>query len=104
MKFTFEASDIKAGLFVVRQPRNGKPYCDLDFARTVVFKIGYTFALGIPKWGVCNVLTDGLYQPIGDTEQDVADWLNNNEHGFEPLSKKEMMTLMEHTMQGFIQV
>lgn len=104
MKFIFEPHDIKAGLFIVRKPMNGKTYKDLDFARTVVFKIGYTFEDSIPKWGICNVLTDGLYSAIGQTEEDVADFLNKDKHGYEPLSKKEMMILMEHTMQGFIQI
>lgn len=103
MKFTFEENDIEAGLFIIRKNINGKTPKDMDFARTVLFKICYILAKSdLPKWGICEILTDGLYTPIGDTKQDVADFLNRDSKGYEPLSKEYMLKLVEHTRQGFL--
>lgn len=102
MKFTFEADDIYAGLFIIRKNTQGKTPTDADFARTVLWKVCFTFSEKIPKYGICNVLTDGLYTSIGDTPQEVADYLNKDSKGYEPVSKEYMINLLKQTNQGFL--
>lgn len=52
----------------------------------------------IPKYGKVNFLTDGWYCPIGDTKQDICDYLNNNKYGekFRIMTKEELIHIINH--------
>jgi hypothetical protein len=100
MKNIWTEKDIEAGLYIIRES-SPKGSANLSFARTVVFKIGFSFSKGIPKYGKISCLTDGLFCPLGETTKDIADQLNADEIGYRPLTKEEYIKLIENTNQGF---
>ncbi len=92
MKNIWTAKDIENqhGLIIIRDDAS-KPFKDLAFARTVVFKIGF----GKKNFGLCNILTDGWYNDIADTAQEFADYLNSDESGYRPITKAELLQLID---------
>jgi len=92
MKNIWTAKEIEAqhGHLIIRNDAS-KPFKDLGFARTVVFKIGF----GKMKYGLCNILTDGWYHDVADAAQEFADHLNADERGYRPLTKDEFLQLVD---------
>lgn len=92
MKNIWTAKEIEAqhGHIIIRNSAS-KPFKDLAYARTVVFKIGFAKK----KYGLCNLLTDGWYHDVADTSQEFADHLNNDDIGYRPITKEEFVELVE---------
>ncbi len=100
MRSIWTESDIDAGVYIIRDDSK-KNSSDMAFARTVVWKIGYSDAS--PKeWGKISVLTDGCYIPIAKDRAEFAEFLNKDLRGYRPITKQEYMRLLESTEQGFI--
>lgn len=94
MKNIWTEEDIKSqqGIIIIRNDAT-KPLKDLGFARTVVFKIGFSH-VG-KKYGLCNILTDGWYHGVADSHKELADYLNADEKGYRPLTKEEFLQLVD---------
>lgn len=90
---------IKAGIYVIRNT-SPKGSSNLDFARTVVFKVGYRFALKRKFYGLTSCLTDGWYYDIGSKEDLLFKFKKED---FRPLTKKEYLRLIKSTTQGFVE-
>lgn len=85
-------------------------YKNPDFAATVCWKLVWQLRyikevnskllqkVHLPKYGMCNFLTDGWTHWIGDTKEDVIEHLNNNEHGtkFRFLTKEELFYIISN--------
>ncbi len=58
-----------------------------------------------PKYSKTNVFTDGWVHPIGDSYEEVCEWLNNNPHGqeFRLMTKEEVVFLINNRKQGFLE-
>lgn len=104
MKNIWLPKDIEAGLFIIREssPKKSK---DLGFAKTVVFKIGFVNVLendiSVQKYCKISVLTDGFVAAIGNTKEEFANYLNDDKSGYRPLTKEEMIDLLNSSEQGF---
>lgn len=101
MKFIWEEKDIEVGLYIIRNAASD-PIRDIGFAHTVVFKIGFIESQTEKRYCKIAVMTDGWICPIADTKADVAEKLNNDQHGYRPLKKSEFVLLMNQTAQGFL--
>lgn len=101
IKFIWELSDIVSGIYFIRQtsPIDSK---DLSFACTVSFKLGFLHDGSEQPWVLISVLTDGMVYAKMANKEDVLNMLNNDEHGYRPLTKSEYMAMLESTDQGFI--
>ena len=93
--------DIYPGLYIIKE---SSPFGsdNLSFARSVTYKIGYSF--DSPKrYGLISCLTDGFFGSIGNSLQEVADYLNDDKTGwgYRRLTKKEYIKLINNTEQGF---
>jgi hypothetical protein len=55
-------------------------------------------------YGKVNFLTDGWFYPIGNTKEQVCEYLNNNPHGetFRLMTKEEVIYLITNRKQGFL--
>lgn len=84
------------------------------YAATVAWKLGYTnhFLLSsvtkegnqYQRYTKTNFLTDGWVFPIGNTYEEVCEYLNNNPHGekFRLMTKEEVIYLITNRQQGFL--
>jgi len=99
MKTIFTEKEIECGMFIIRNSSLKKSN-DLSFARTVTFKIGFSHE-SEKKYGICNFLTDGFYVGIAKDKKDLCEWLNNDEIGYRPLTKDEVIEMIKSTNQGF---
>lgn len=99
MKNIWKTEDITAGLYIIREssPKNS-PH--IGFARTVTFKIGFSRTNEEKPYGKISCMCDGWYCPIGTKEQ-VAEYLNNDEYGYRPLTKEEFIKMINSSDQGF---
>lgn len=90
------------GLYIVRNsyPVGSENY---GFGRSVTYKVGWDLLYGElnVNHGLIANLTDGMFHRIG-TCQDVADYLNKDEYGYRPLTKKEYINFINSSNQGFI--
>ena len=98
-RIIWEEKDIECGLFIVRESANLE--INDGFKTTVCFKLGYCRDTD-KKYGLCNFLTDGWYHSIGKTKQEVVEYLNNDEYGYRPLLKTEVIELFTKFNQGFL--
>jgi hypothetical protein len=89
-----------------------------SYASTVAYKLGYqihawrntdnngeTTQNGrMTKYVKVNFLTDGWVCPIGNTYEEVCEYLNNNPYGekFRLMTKEEVVFLITHRTQGFL--
>lgn len=99
MKNIFTEHELKCGMFIIKN-NVGKPLEDLRFSRTVAFKVGFSHG-SVKKYGLSSFLTDGFYSPISDSLKGLADYLNNDEEGYRPLTKDELIELIVSSDQGF---
>lgn len=92
MKNIWTAKEIEKqhGQLIIRNDAT-KPFKDLAFARTVTFKVGY----GKMQFGICNILTDGWYSDIANSAKEFAAYLNSDKIGYRPLSKAELLQLID---------
>ena len=102
---------IKADVDVFKEGREG-------YASTVSYKLGWNLgvvvnpqikqtprrAINYLKYGMMNFLTDGYYHPIGNTYEEVCNYLNNNPYGVEyrVMTKEEVIYLISQRQQGFL--
>lgn len=97
-------NDIYAGLYIIKE---SSPFGsdNLSFARSVTYKIGFSYNPKDKKYGLISCLTDGFYAPIANSRKEVADYLNNEVTGlgYRRLTKEEYIKLIESTEQGFAQ-
>lgn len=56
------------------------------------------------KYSMCNFLTDGWVYPIGNTYEEMCEYLNNNPHGekYRLMTKEEVIYLITNRKQGFL--
>lgn len=84
------------------------------YAATVSWKLGYSFGMVINtvnneryaakewnKYNKVNFLTDGWSCPIGNTNEDVLNYLNNSKDKFRLMTKEEVIYLLTVKNQGF---
>ena len=79
-----------------------------DYAATVSWKLGWNLGVTTgritvkvakwPKYSICNFLTDGWTYPIGNSYEEVCDYLNNNPHGekYRIMTKDELFYIINH--------
>ena len=99
MKNIFTPEELVMGMFIVRNDVK-KPFESLAHARTLTFKVVFNVSES-GSHGICNVLTDGCYMKISDNAKDFCDYLNDGEIGYRPLTKDELILLINNTNQGF---
>ena len=100
MRNIFTEKELEAGMFIVRNDA-GKPFKDLNFARTVAFKVSYNIFGESEKWGICNFLTDGCFIGITASKELLADHFNDDANGFRQMTQDEVIQLVLSTEQGF---
>lgn len=88
--WTTEEIITQHGKLIIRN-NISKPFKNLAFARTVVFKIGFSKL----RYGLCSILTDGFYCDVANTPQEFVDYLNSDEIGYRPLTKDEFLQLVD---------
>lgn len=99
MKTIFDAKKVDLnGLFIIKETAS-KPFKDIDFARTVTFKICYSHKTN--GYSLCNILTDGMIVGHYANKDELVKRLNEDENGYRPLTKQEFLEMLEHTQQGF---
>ncbi len=100
MKNLFTEKDIQAGLYIVREtsPKGSK---DLSFKCTVAFKIGWDAKADGGDYGFISIFTDGMYCGVAKNKAEMAAYLNEDQHGYRPLTKAEFIELINSTEQGF---
>jgi hypothetical protein len=99
MKNIFTEEQLKTGMFIIRNDA-GRPITDQSFARTVTFKIIYRHTAEKPH-GMCSVLTDGFTYGVANDRKELAEYLNNDDIGFRPLEREEMIELIKTNTQNF---
>jgi len=93
------------GLYIINNKAN--VFKNHDYAATVAWKLGYINKYwksydgncGIfQKYGKVNFLTDGWFCSMGDTYEEVCNYLNNNPHGekFRIMTKEELFYIINH--------
>ena len=96
------------GLYIIKDKVD--VFKNPSYAATVAFKISWTLGVYVnelkgekmrneyPKYGLTNFLTDGRYCPIGNTYQDICDYLNNNPYGekYRIMTKEELFYIIEN--------
>ena len=114
IKFTSEnLSEFNVGVYIIRhQTKNGyvaNVEINPDYCATVVWKLVYQLGyivnnlkgekvrVRFPKYGMCNVLTDGWTHWVGSKEE-LCDYLNNNPYGetYRILTKEELLYIIEN--------
>lgn len=114
IEFTKEnLSEFNVGTYVIRH-KTGKGYiadveANPNYCATVVWKLVYQLGYAVnnlqgekvkvefPKYGLCNVLTDGWTHWVGSKEE-LCDYLNNNPYGetYRILTKEELFYIIEN--------
>ncbi len=100
MKNIWTEKELECGMFIIRNDAGKIPFKDADFARTVVFKIGFSMGSD-KKYGKISILTDGAYFGLRPTLKELADYLNEDERGYRPLTREELINLLKSSDQGF---
>ncbi len=98
MRRNWTKTDIVAGMYIIRCSSMIECYKPA-YAASVSYKIGWS-----PKgkgWGKISFFTDGMYIPIADNRQELADYLNNDRFGYRFLTRREFRIIHESTNQGF---
>lgn len=81
------------------------------YAATVSWKLtwqissfAYLHDKPMAKYGLSNFLTDGWFHPIGNTDEDVCKWLNDNPNGqeYRVMTPAEVLYIISHRKQGFL--
>jgi len=82
-----------------------------DYSATVSWKLTWNLGVAInyvsgkkvrakewPKYSKCNFLTDGWVCPLGDSYEEVCEYLNNNPHGekYRIMTKEELFYMINH--------
>lgn len=99
MRTVFTEKEIECGMFIIKNssPKKTK---DLPFAKTVAFKIGFSH-YGDLKYGLCNFLTDGFYVGVAKDKKELCEHLNNDDVGYRPMTKEEVIQIINYSNQGF---
>ena len=95
-KIIWSANDIEKqhGILIIRES-SPLGSTDIKFARTVTYKIGFSNQVSEKtRYGKISIFTDGWFCPIANTAQEFADYLNNDEYGYRPLTKNEALLLL----------
>jgi len=100
MKNIWKEEDIKVGMFIIRESSK-KPSKDITFTRTVTSQITWSHGRTNTNYGLTSVMTDGWFCPIGKNKQSLADHLNNDEFGYRPATKEEILDMLIDNKQGF---
>jgi hypothetical protein len=101
------------GLFIIDNRVKQITEKNVGYAATVSWKLGWHLNHwrnsdgkrgSFNKYGKMNFLTDGWFSPMGDTYEEVCEYLNNNPHGqrFRLMSKEEVLFIISHRQQGFL--
>ncbi len=101
LKYIWEEKDIICGTYIIKET-SPKGSDNLNFARTVTYKIGFDNNDKEKPVNKISCLTDGWVCPIAKDEKEFAEYLNNDEHGFRPLTKEEYLAMINSTNQGFL--
>lgn len=110
MKYTWEAEDIKAGLYIVRcdSPSDSKNLgfkltCSYIISWNLVFdsKTQYTLTSLADGWshGDVALLKENIKQ--GYSKETLAKSLNEDERGYRLLTKSEMHKLVDYATKNF---
>jgi hypothetical protein len=102
MKNIFLPKDIKEGLIIIKEtsPKGCK---NLGFACSVSYKIGFGYfdkqsdKGSKQQYCFISIFTDGMVSPIGFTKEDVAEYLNKDNHGYRTLTIEECISLIEYS-------
>ena len=100
MKNIFTAEELKCGMFVIKNSV-GRPIKNLDSARSEVYQIVYLVHEEGTMYCLSGILTDGFTLEISNTLEGVADYLNQGEEGYRPLTKDELFQLANSFDRGF---
>lgn len=103
MRHIWEAKDIEAGRFIIRNSASAPLIKEnIGFARTVTFKIGFSYDSPKDKpYGWSNPFADGLYLSIG-TKEEIAKQLNEDKFGYRPLTKPEAILMIDDMRQSLL--
>ena len=88
------------GLFIIR-------YFDEDiktnvgYAATVSYKLSYQHHRDF-KYGLVNFLSDGWFNPVCKTKEELCEILNTDKHGYRLLTKEEVIYIINNRSQGFL--
>lgn len=106
-------SEFNSGTYIIRHTNKSKYRTNVmhrpDYAATVTWKLVYQMGYAInnikgekikikfPKYGLCNVLTDGWTYWVGSKEE-LCNYLNNNPYGntYRVLTKEELYYIIEN--------
>jgi hypothetical protein len=95
------------GLYIIRAyDSNIKE--NVSYASTVSYKLGYInhrLVESKKRYGLISFLTDGWFLPVAENDQDICDYLNNLPEGqkFRLLTKEEVIYMIKHRTQGFLE-
>lgn len=105
------------GLFIINAKVKELTKENVGYAATVSWKLTWNLGVAInevygtmikvaewPKYSKTNFLTDGWTFPIGNTHEEVCEYLNNNphRHKFRVMTKEEVLFIISNRNQGFL--
>lgn len=103
------------GLYIIRAGVDPYTHKRVGYAATVSWKICYrlghyvkdmtpnqVIVKDLNEYGIVNFLTDGFFHPISYDKVDVCNYLNSHTAGFRPLTKEEVLYMIEQRQQGFL--
>lgn len=100
-KTIFEPSDFKGCGQVVVRNSSPEDSTDLSFKASVSYKIGWMHAPNGENHYFMISLTDGMITRCGPSLENLCNYFNNDAVGFRPLTKQELMDVMQHLGNGF---
>lgn len=100
MKYKFEEKDIELGTFVIKNS-SPKGSGDLGFASTVAYKICWIPEGKINTYCMVAMFTDGGIFKLG-TKDELLQHINEDKHGYRPLTKQELLNILSHSNNGFL--
>lgn len=102
IRYIWEVSDIKAGMFISRQNYSKESPCG---QASMTYMIGYRCDIrndgteGAPAKYTKVSITDGM---IGNprTKEQLAQMFNEDEYGFEPTNKEDVINMIDKIKNG----
>lgn len=95
MKYTWEKEDIKVGRYIIRQSSPFGKFSNMGFMLSVSYMIGYSFKDKECKHKLIS-LADGMIMDLCETKEECAENLNKDSFGYRPMTKREMIKLLEY--------
>lgn len=98
-------SQYNVGLYIINDKADVTK--NLGYANTVTWKLVWQFERqrnngtpinGLPKYGLCNALTDGWTYWIANSKEELCSYLNDNPYGdkYRILTPEELIYIVKH--------